>query len=688
MASGKLTDRWRPGDFTTVVGQQDVVDWCRARLRENDPQNAIFYGPSGCGKNSVVRFYGRSLACGSPAVGGLACGKCEACRQPMDGSQNGFYAEVPCAEIKTKAALLEHLEPLKHAPWVGARRMLVIDEAHNLKPQLQNVFLRLLEKPQQDYVIVLLTTDIDAIIPAIKSRVSSQRFNLVSKENLIAYGTRVCTSESIKFDNAALGLVAEHSNGHVREFVQNIDDIWSTAGSLTEQDVRRHHGGGVDTAITVLIALLKGDLAQAAAALSKLNQAAADTADLFHRALTAIEYRARRIALDDDDLCTVAPVTLDALQEAVGRFSERDNVDPPRIWAEIHEIWRRSPGRSHSDLKAILLAVHWWLHERQAPRQPRRGAVTRTSAVAEKRTVLKRPHRRLRRSRDTDNSLEHAKRIWDSASLMSQVYGVYFNSRIIVRPNLIGFKDEAAGRNFVGYLIKCLVGRIQEWCGRDVPVHWIYTQTDVGLTAVYTIALALPADQLEAINCWLFDKFLPDQLGDLPAGAVSYRWAVLGSNVAQSRYQARLLQLLCRGVNGALTVRASGKRRPLVDAIGIPRRLRASASVCVGLTAAYVSKTIGRSEAKKWQKVSFPVLTPAKDGAWDYANPGWEIKEYEDRCDTLARGPLERTTFSPSACVTEDDDRAKQFDLGRLDRSVDAKHRFRSWPTPDLPGWW
>ena len=64
---------------------------------------------------------------------------------------------------------------------------------------------------------------------------------------------------------------------------------------------------------------------------------------------------------------------------------------------------------------------------------------------------------------------------------MSQVYGVYLNSRITVRPGLLGFNDDPAAKAFMGYLIRSLVGRIYEWSGRDIPVHWAYIAAVKGL---------------------------------------------------------------------------------------------------------------------------------------------------------------------------------------------------------------
>src|SRR5664280_78509 len=98
MKVGKMVERWRPRDFAAVVGQPEVVAWCQVRQAQNDPQNVIFHGPSGSGKNSVARLHARFLACTSPAPGGLACGSCEACRTPIDEKPNGFYVEVSCAQ--------------------------------------------------------------------------------------------------------------------------------------------------------------------------------------------------------------------------------------------------------------------------------------------------------------------------------------------------------------------------------------------------------------------------------------------------------------------------------------------------------------------------------------------------------------------------------------------------------------
>ena len=570
---------------------------------------------------------------------------------------------------------------------MGALRIVVFDEAHNLTLKQSDALLRALEQQQASFVIILLTTKIDALDQALRARVSEQRFVSLSKDDLVAHGKRVCAGESIKYDDAAIDLLAKYSNGLVRNFLQKLDDVVAGTGELTGQRVREKLGANLHIAASTVVSMLNGDLAQAAAMSSRADHAAPHTVDLIRRLLTGIEYRLRRIVVDDDGLRAIAPSVLDELLEAGRRVAERQHVDQLQIWAELREIWSKASVQSRNDLSSIHLDCHSWLHERPPTSARLRRIDPRAPVIFKREASRIRPHRRTTGSgSDHDNSLEQAKRVLDSASLMSQVYGVYLNSRIAVRPGRFGFNDDAAAQVFVGYLIRSLVGRIHEWCGRDTPVHWIYTQTGVGVRSVYTAAFALPTDVLEAAEDWLFGKFLPAQFNDPPTGGISFRWAAPRSVAAQALYQARILRLLCRGISTTVDVWVGGKRRLLIDAIGIPRRLRCP-DAGSGLVASRVSKTIGRSEAKKWKDNGLPVLTPGHDGAWDYRNPGWELAEHADRNIELDR--RERGSTLPQTLrVLADGPRSRQLLKGSVVRTSDARSRFRTWPTAAVPGWW
>lgn len=676
----KLTDRWRPSTFSEIVGQPAAVGWCLADLGQNQPQSFLLDGPTGCGKNSLARLQAQALACETPGPTGLACGSCAACRVKIDGTRNDFYAEVPCAETNT-GEILDHLESLKYSPIIGKRRILVFDEAQRLTRKQSDALLRALEKPRAAFVIILLTTEVEALAQPLRARLSQQRIVLPSKQDLLAHVNKVCSAEGIECDDTAAELLIEYSGYRVRDVLQNLDDIASHTKMLTEKSVRHHLGLNIDTEISVVRSMLKADLREAVTAVSRIERPAAQSAKLVQGLLTSIELVLRDIVVDDPVLRGVTFSTLTELIDSARHLAARKGVSDLRIWTDLQAIWRRPDVASLGDLRSLILDSHRWLNElhgrstRQKTAQSTPGALRETASP-------RRPHRHPQRPRGhSDLSLKQAIRVGDAASLMSQVYGVYFNCRITFRPGRLRFKCDADALAFLGYLIRSLVGRIDEWCGRETQVHWAYTQTGIGDVAVYTVALSLPSDMLDGIEAWLFERFLPSHFDEVPSGAVSFRFAVRGSTIEQYHYHSRILRILCRGIDPALVVIAGGKRRPLVEVLGVPRRVRCSRADS-GLVAARVSKTIGRSVAREWNEYGLPVLTPCRDGAWDYRNPGWEIREHRDWYGTLSQPDFNESALSQSSNA------ATRFPTMPVFDKSDAKRRPRTWPTAALPGWW
>jgi len=316
--------------------------------------------------------------------------------------------------------------------------------------------------------------------------------------------------------------------------------------------------------------------------------------------------------------------------------------------------------RDAHHLRSILLDLHHTLHERA--RVPSRGG-----AKALRTITRNRPHiLTCRESAGSYMTLDQARRIWDACSLMVQVHGVYFNARILMRPIGRDPVDLQGCQASLGRLMKNLTDRVQDWCGEEL--HWAYTHSGNRGGALFVIALAVPNDVASRCAVWLAKAMKDD-----PALQVVYRRSAATTLSDRASYHQHLLRLMCRHVDPGVAVR----HRPptaLVDAIGVPKRLRPMAPEA-SLIPPRVSKTIGVSVRQEWRRAGLPVLTPASDGAWDYDFPGWELHEHRDRQRELLRRRIEHGGVT----------RVLGLVGGQV--SDDPRRRRRSW-TAKKPGWW
>ena len=100
-----LARKWRPNDFSEVVGQEHVVQALANSLDKNKIHQAyVLSGTRGVGKTTIARILAKSLNC-EEGLGSKPCGKCSACLSISDGSFMDFQ-EVDAASNRKAEDLM------------------------------------------------------------------------------------------------------------------------------------------------------------------------------------------------------------------------------------------------------------------------------------------------------------------------------------------------------------------------------------------------------------------------------------------------------------------------------------------------------------------------------------------------------------------------------------------------------
>ena len=94
MAIRSLAQKYRATVFEEVLGQGDVVGWCRRQVLSDKGRSLVICGPTGTGKTTVARLYGRALLCEHPiATSGSPCRTCSACEIFERGQRHPDFFE-------------------------------------------------------------------------------------------------------------------------------------------------------------------------------------------------------------------------------------------------------------------------------------------------------------------------------------------------------------------------------------------------------------------------------------------------------------------------------------------------------------------------------------------------------------------------------------------------------------------
>jgi DNA polymerase III subunit gamma/tau len=260
MAYQVLARKWRPQDFSSLVGQEPIVAALRNAVREGRVAQAyLFSGIRGVGKTTAARVLAKSLNChrGPDAD---PCNECVSCLEITRGGSLDVI-EVDAATYSKVEQVRELTESLKYGPARDRYKIVVLDEVHRLSRQAFDALLKIVEEPPPHLLFIFATTEIEAVPATILSRCQEFHFRRVSSLEVAALLSDICRSEGIVATDTALRFLARAGEGSVRDAVALLDQLATFgSGTITDEDAVRLLGG-LDTALfhQLLGAILAGD---------------------------------------------------------------------------------------------------------------------------------------------------------------------------------------------------------------------------------------------------------------------------------------------------------------------------------------------------------------------------------------------------------------------------------------------
>lgn len=151
-----LARKWRPKDFTGLVGQEHVVRALINSMEQNRLHHAyLFTGTRGVGKTTVARILAKALNC-KLGITAQPCGRCEACLSIDQGSFADLI-ELDAASNTQVDAMRELLDSAQYAPVAARYKIYLIDEVHMLSRSAFNAMLKTLEEPPEHVKFILAT---------------------------------------------------------------------------------------------------------------------------------------------------------------------------------------------------------------------------------------------------------------------------------------------------------------------------------------------------------------------------------------------------------------------------------------------------------------------------------------------------------------------------------------------------
>jgi len=277
-----LARKWRPQDFSSIIGQDAVTTALRNAIADRRIAQAyLFSGIRGVGKTTAARVLAKALNCerrrrvekegGAPVPD--PCNECVSCREITAGGDLDVI-EIDAATYSKVEQVRELTESLRYGPAGGAYKVVVIDEIHRLSRQAFDALLKIVEEPPPHLVFIFATTEIEVVPATLLSRCQEFHFHRVGAAVLADHLRRLCEAEGIAASDRALRLVARAGEGSVRDAVALLDQLATFgSGTVAEEDAIRLLGG-LDLRLfhDLLDRILAGDAAAVSAALVKVEE--------------------------------------------------------------------------------------------------------------------------------------------------------------------------------------------------------------------------------------------------------------------------------------------------------------------------------------------------------------------------------------------------------------------------------
>ena len=225
--------KYRPDTFESVVAQKSLTTTLKNAIHSGRLAHAfLFCGPRGVGKTTCARIFAKTINCTNPTENGEPCNQCESCLSFNQQRSYSIY-ELDAASNNSVDDIRSLNEQVRIPPQVGKYKVYIIDEVHMLTQAAFNAFLKTLEEPPAHAIFILATTEKHKIIPTILSRCQIYDFTRIEAADIIAHLKSIAEKEGINYEYEALRIIAQKSDGCMRDALSLFDQM----ASFTQSDL-------------------------------------------------------------------------------------------------------------------------------------------------------------------------------------------------------------------------------------------------------------------------------------------------------------------------------------------------------------------------------------------------------------------------------------------------------------------
>jgi len=287
-----LARKWRPRNFSQVVGQEHVVNALKHALDTNRVHHAfLLTGTRGIGKTTLARILAKSLNCQTNGVSSNPCNTCNNC-VAVDEGRFIDLIEVDAASRTKVDDTRDLLDNVQYAPTTGEYKIYLIDEVHMLSGHSFNALLKTLEEPPPHVKFVLATTDPQKLPVTVLSRCLQFYLKALSIEQISSQLKNILDQEKVNFEDSAIRLLARSAKGSMRDALSLLDQTIAFGAGNVEQAHVRSMLGLVDDrfVLRILDALAANDVNQVLEVSAQMAEKSVDFVNALEELLSKLHH--------------------------------------------------------------------------------------------------------------------------------------------------------------------------------------------------------------------------------------------------------------------------------------------------------------------------------------------------------------------------------------------------------------
>ena len=228
--------------FSEIVGHEQIKEHMQAAIRDKKPFHAyLFQGEEGVGKEALARTFAAGLQCQSESAD-KPCKECVSCRQMDSGNQPDVIwvtrekASLGVDEIREQLCNTMDIKPFS-SPY----KIYLVPEAEKMTEAAQNALLKTIEEPPEYGIVILMTSNISALLPTIQSRCLTMEFRPLSTAVVESFVKEHCqvpdyqARASAAFAQGNLGKAMRYAKSE--DFIERKDHIISLLRHVEQMDL-------------------------------------------------------------------------------------------------------------------------------------------------------------------------------------------------------------------------------------------------------------------------------------------------------------------------------------------------------------------------------------------------------------------------------------------------------------------